>query len=805
MKQTSLIRLILVLPSILFSLYHFFPNLNGQASGATIESLWASSPVPILAIDSQNRVWTKGKTLSVGYLGQESSELIDINSGSVTFELTGKQPITELDLPGKDGKPRELLKAFPKLLGSPRSIAFAPSGLPWVAFSSQLVARYNGSHWIPVAAKADQIYFGGDDSLWATLGPRNNRSNQYPYKVLKWENSTWKDMGKQAIRFAVDGDGNAWALTRLPNRKVVLEMYKSGAWQAFPLPQEGSPSDLLTIDPFGKLCIHARVNPYRANTAGVYGVFRLENRKWNLIAENTEKSTGTVDYNEFFVMEKDRLYLGGYYKPENAVRATEDGSQFANFGFHFFDVGTDGTLWAAKTSVGGRGLLQAFKWLGENSWEVYPLDDRVLDLDVDDKGSAWICGFYSIYRLHNGKTEKMTGVGQQIAIGENGDIAGMQMKNGKLHVAKRDQQQFHTVSKEPLQFIKNKMPGIAIDGTGTIWSIQPAKNPIDPRNHYEPVKLVDGRWVTIDPPEGKFASPQPGAPTSGKDGSVHYAFGNTTYASAASMYKRDGDQWVEDSSLPAYGIRTVDSDGNYWHGPAMITTNRKDLKGWTAPEIEETTQVSSTHSGAVAEASAPKSTLQSQVDSTPPGAPKAKPAEETGTPDQQEPTVPSPTTAPPSIAGCWYWSNGSYVTITDDGKAKIGDIVGLWEKNSDSESTYTISWPGIIDTIAINRENTEFQGKGLFNTPVSAIRIGPAGKELAGTWKRIDGAILEIAENHKVTTGDFFANWEKTGERRYKITWPLDDQITLSQDGTSLKIKNQFASITANRDPTCDE
>ncbi len=797
MKSLQRFRLFFFASYLLLSIPLIQIPALGQSSASTIESLWATSPVSIKAFDRQNRAWITGKTLRVGYLGQDSSEYINFEDGNVTFEPTGRKPFTEADLPSKDGTPREPMNTFPKLLGSPITITFGPSGFPWVTFKSKMVARFNGSSWVPVSAKADRVYFGGDGSFWATLGPANNKNNQYPSTISKWENGSWKDMGKKAIRFAVDGDGNAWALTRLPDRKVVLETYESGAWQSFPLPQPGSPKDLLTIDPSGKLCIHARVNPYGTNTVGVYGVFRLEDRKWSLIAKNTEKVTGTVDYNEFFVMENDALYLGSYYKPDNAVRAIEGGSQFANFGFHFFDIGLDGTLWAAKTSVGGRGLPKAYKWLGGNQWEVFLLEDRVLDLDVDRDGSALISGFFSIYRLNNGKIEKATGMngaGHQLAVGANGDLIGMQTKNGKLLVAKRDGQQLHTVSKEPLLLIQDKMPGIAIDGDDTIWSIQPAKNPVDPRNHYEPVKLVDGRWETVPPPEGKFASLQPGVPISGKDGNVYYGLGNQTFGIPASMYKRDGSQWVEDRDFPTAGMRAIDKDGYHWYGPAKITTNREDLNGWTIATPEKTTRKS------VERSKEPATSSGSTQDP-----PNPLPTDSVEKASPQESNNATSQSAPKSIVGCWYWSNGSYVTITDDGKAKIGDIVGLWEKNGHSENAFTIRWPGIIDTVSINRENTEFQGKGLFNTPVSAIRIGPAGNELAGTWRRIDGATLEISEDHKVTNGDFHANWEKTGDRSYKITWPLDDQVTLSQDGTSLAIQNQFATISANRDPTCGQ
>ena len=155
-----------------------------------------------------------------------------------------------------------------------------------------------------------------------------------------------------------------------------------------------------------------------------------------------------------------------------------------------------------------------------------------------------------------------------------------------------------------------------------------------------------------------------------------------------------------------------------------------------------------------------------------------------------------------TLKGCWKWSNGAYITISEGGMAMNGLIAGKWHKGGSTPENFTIEWPGIVDMVTLSQDAMTFESKNVFGN-LSAERISQKNENLAGTWKRSDGAVLEISPDGNITCGPFFATWTKVNSSTFTFTWPINDNIALADDGNSLVIQNQFGVVTAQRDPNC--
>lgn len=156
-----------------------------------------------------------------------------------------------------------------------------------------------------------------------------------------------------------------------------------------------------------------------------------------------------------------------------------------------------------------------------------------------------------------------------------------------------------------------------------------------------------------------------------------------------------------------------------------------------------------------------------------------------------------------SIVGCWKWSNGGYIIITDNGVAQIkGFWQGKWSMGYDGANEYIITWPSVMDTIELNQEGTAYSGKNIFNLPIHGQRAGKASKELLGTWIREDGVELKVNGDGTISAAQFKGTWEKTGDGSYQMQWPVVDELTFV-DANEIQVKNQFGDLSASRDKSC--
>jgi hypothetical protein len=83
------------------------------------------------------------------------------------------------------------------------------------------------------------------------------------------------------------------------------------------------------------------------------------------------------------------------------------------------------------------------------------------------------------------------------------------------------------------------------------------------------------------------------------------------------------------------------------------------------------------------------------------------------------------TTGSGSIAGTWRWPNGALVTIFTNGTFMSGQFNGTWKTINASRGTYTLTWPGPIDTVALDPSGTRVTGANQFGVAISGVRTEP--------------------------------------------------------------------------------
>ncbi|MEO1244154.1 MAG: hypothetical protein AAFX56_00605 [Pseudomonadota bacterium] len=162
-----------------------------------------------------------------------------------------------------------------------------------------------------------------------------------------------------------------------------------------------------------------------------------------------------------------------------------------------------------------------------------------------------------------------------------------------------------------------------------------------------------------------------------------------------------------------------------------------------------------------------------------------------------EPEPPPP--PQPTLAGCWKWSNGLKISLLEDGTAVNGIARGTWRAVSGG---FEIEWPPIEDTLTLSDNGSRFDGKGLFGVTFSGARVG-AGSGINGQWRRQDGVVLEFRADGSATAGSLNGAWERRDAKRYSVSWPVTDTISMSADTNRLDIVNQFGKATALRDSGC--
>ncbi len=154
------------------------------------------------------------------------------------------------------------------------------------------------------------------------------------------------------------------------------------------------------------------------------------------------------------------------------------------------------------------------------------------------------------------------------------------------------------------------------------------------------------------------------------------------------------------------------------------------------------------------------------------------------------------------LSGCWDWSNGAYIVIDTDGIVRNGPFSGTWNIVDVTNGHYTITWPSFVDTLTLSAGGSVLSGNNNYGLPVTATRKSGAAMNLVGRWLWGNGITVVVQPDSSVIGGPFKGTWRKAGNN-WVIEWPLVDTISLSANGHSLSVKNQFGAVTAKRDASC--
>ncbi len=160
-----------------------------------------------------------------------------------------------------------------------------------------------------------------------------------------------------------------------------------------------------------------------------------------------------------------------------------------------------------------------------------------------------------------------------------------------------------------------------------------------------------------------------------------------------------------------------------------------------------------------------------------------------------------------SLSGCWNWSNNSHIIITPSGTAHNGIFSATWHIIDTDKRRYRITWPSFVDTLALSAEGDTLSGHNNFNIPINATRKSSStsdftDSDFTGQWLWGNGITAEIRTDASIIAGPLQGTWYTAGGKLI-IEWPLVDTVTLSADGLSLKIHNQFGPANATRDINC--
>ncbi len=153
-----------------------------------------------------------------------------------------------------------------------------------------------------------------------------------------------------------------------------------------------------------------------------------------------------------------------------------------------------------------------------------------------------------------------------------------------------------------------------------------------------------------------------------------------------------------------------------------------------------------------------------------------------------------------SLAGCWNWSNGVRVVLTDEGGANNGFATGAWTWTGDKQ--ISISWPPITGAITLSADGKSLSATDSLSIQTTAQRIQGDPGGFVGVWQWSNGGVVTVAVDGAMTVGHLHGTWTGAG-RNYSIAWPLIDEISVGADANSLSGDNQFGSFTASKQANC--
>ncbi len=508
-------------PSVcLLYLFTMLGTINISAAEVEVRQLWAHTGKGF--VDRTGRVWrNENKDLVYGDLADPNGNVKSLLGEGL--QRTNPEPeFAAADRMSPQGG-QMIVKSLANLQGfgeGLHSLTLGPSGYPWITTTRKNILRYNGKNWVRVQGEATKILFGGDGSLWATNSVKRNKKR--PYSLLRWKNGTWETLSQSVISAAVDKKGQAWALVDSGN-EISIATYTSGDSKTIKAPGTANSASMLAIGPGGNAWIYA---VDRNDGIDIPGVYEYKAGSWTLVHDHVPYMD-TTDNRPLLILPDQRVVAGNRYLPHSALSSESPSAGFLGFGFDRFNIGTDGSFWAAY-SVGhvNSPRTKLVRWRQDNDWDFYELEAPLNDFAVDADGNAWasIRGIGIVQYSKGGqRIERSKEYPHSLTNDKEGRIFTIMTRRGELYVDQWDGRKFVQLSDQPIPLPKTfrpeiGYPKIAVDGEGAIWSIRQGGANLTSGT---PIKLVAGKWLDCPPSQGvsvKFPTM-----TSGLDGSIWFA------------------------------------------------------------------------------------------------------------------------------------------------------------------------------------------------------------------------------------------------------------------------------------------
>jgi len=141
--------------------------------------------------------------------------------------------------------------------------------------------------------------------------------------------------------------------------------------------------------------------------------------------------------------------------------------------------------------------------------------------------------------------------------------------------------------------------------------------------------------------------------------------------------------------------------------------------------------------------------------------------------------------------------------IRPDGTMTAAPFNGEW-RHAGGRS-YRFIWPEPVDTLTMSSNRQVLRGSNQYGVAVNATRVS-GGPDLPGSWKWGGVMPVVISANGAVSSGTLAGRWELAdpGQRLYRVTWPkIQDEVTLSDDSSSIKGMNQYGVAVAGKRVNC--
>ena len=171
-------------------------------------------------------------------------------------------------------------------------------------------------------------------------------------------------------------------------------------------------------------------------------------------------------------------------------------------------------------------------------------------------------------------------------------------------------------------------------------------------------------------------------------------------------------------------------------------------------------------------------------------------------PDEPVETVMINAPLVPVLVGCWQWSNGMRIVVTNNKIANNGVGTGPWKITG--EHQFGIEWPDWTAKVTLSSDGQNLRSIDMFRIETTATRMQGEPDGFVGMWQWDNGGIVNIAPEGQMTLVFFNGHWSKQSQD-YQIAWPIHDEIVVAADDNSLSGHNQFGTFTAIRDFNCRE